>query len=120
MKLPNRALYDSELVNYVKKLKIPHFRGVFMRDALPLKPKVNECAIVNLDISKNSGTHWVAYIKRKNYINYFDSFGALKPPKELVNYLGKNIKIFYNNNKYQNYDQSNCGHLCIEFLIKNT
>lgn len=90
-----------------------------MRDTLPRKPKQNECAIVNLDEWKNSGTHWVAFIKRKNQVLYFDSFGALKPPKELVNYLGKNVDISYNSQQYQNYDQINCGHLCLEFLNKN-
>lgn len=90
-----------------------------MRDTLPTKCNYNESAIINLDVSKNSGTHWVAYIKRNNSVVYFDSFGALKPPKELVNYLGENINILYNNDVYQNYNQSNCGHLCLEFLYKN-
>lgn len=88
-----------------------------MRDTLPHKPKQNECAIINLDEWKNLGTHWVAYIKRRNQVFYFDSFGALKPPKELVRYLGKNVEIFYNNQQYQNYNQINCGHLCLEFLL---
>ena len=122
MKLPNRALYDYEINHFVNKLKVPYFRGVFMLDTLPRKPNHNESAVVNLDSNKNPGTHWVAYKKRGNYVEYFDSFGNLKPPKELVNYFegggggGKTIKIFYNRDQYQKFNTINCGHLCIEFL----
>lgn len=101
---------------YAKRLKIPHFRGVFMRDTLPITGALQrECGILNLDISTNPGTHWVAYRKINNQVEYFDSFGNLKPPKELVRYLG-NCKIFYNNDQFQNYSQINCGHLCLQFL----
>lgn len=95
-------------------LNIPFFRGVFMRDELPDKPFSVECGIVNLDISKNSGTHWVAYGKYNDYIEYFDSYGNLKPPKELIKYLGSNIR--YNNNNLQKNNSYNCGHLCLKFL----
>ncbi|KAF0688926.1 protein ALP1-like [Aphis craccivora] len=44
-------------------LKIPHFIGIFSRDKLPLHYKHGEAAIVNLDIEKGGGTHWVAYRK---------------------------------------------------------
>lgn len=90
-----------------------------MKNTLPPYPHKNESAIINLDSSENSGTHWVAYKKTGNVVNYFDSFGNLKPPKELVRYFGKNVKISYNNERYQNFNQFNCGHLCLEFLYKN-
>lgn len=93
---------------------IPFFRGVFMRDKLPTKPFAKECAIVNLDLTKNCGTHWVAYGKLNNYIEYFDSYGNLKPPKELLKYLGK--KINYNYENFQKNNSYNCGHLCLHFL----
>lgn len=96
--------------------KIPYFRGVYMRDNLPKKPKRLECGIINLDLSKNEGTHWVAYIKMNDYFEYFDSFGDLRPPIELVKYFG-NQNIYYNYNKYQNFKSVNCGHLCIKYLI---
>lgn len=90
-----------------------------MRNALPKKPKVNESAIVNLDNKENPGTHWVAYIKRKNQVIYFDSFGDLGPPKELIKYFGKNVNIKYNYERFQNFNTYTCGHLCLEFLINN-
>lgn len=110
--LPSRALTNIDLIKYTKGVK--KFRGVFMRDNLPKKPWKNECGIINLDDTEGPGTHWVAYKKNGNQSNYFDSFGNLPPPQELVNYLAGNIE--YNYTTYQNYDTYICGHLCISFL----
>lgn len=115
MKLPKRALTDVDLKRYTKH--IPFFRGVFMRDQIPDKPKEKECAIINLDSNDGNGTHWVAYKKNGNAVHYFDSFGNLKPPMDLVRYFGVKNKIFYNHKIFQKYNTYNCGHLCIEFLI---
>lgn len=90
-----------------------------MRNALPYKPYKNECAIINLDDKDGPGTHWVAYMKRINKIIYFDSFGDLKPPKELINYFGPKTKVLYNYEKIQNFNTYICGHLCLKFLINN-
>lgn len=87
-----------------------------MRDDLPIRPRRLECAIVNLDNSRNEGTHWVAYVKVDKYCEYFNSYGNLKPPLELVKYLKPNV-IFYNHKAYQYFNTTNCGHLCLEFLI---
>lgn len=97
---------------------IPNFRGVYMRDTLPKKPLKKECAVVNLDSIQGSGTHWVAYYKNNNLVQYFDSFGNLTPPKELLNYFGPNTKLFYNHKRYQKFNAVNCGHLCLDFLEK--
>lgn len=86
-----------------------------MRDNLPKKVRVIECAIVNLDSITNEGTHWVAYVKIYKKSWYFDSFGDLKPPLEIINYLQK-TELMYNYNKYQDFNSFNCGHLCLKFL----
>ena len=85
-----------------------------MLDKLPFKPHRRECGIVNLDKSNNPGTHWVAYYKDDRQIEYFDSYGNLKPPREILNYLGKSIK--YNYARYQPDNSIICGHLCLKFL----
>lgn len=81
-------------------------------------PRKNESAIINLDLTTGPGTHWVAYKKENNEVQYFDSFGNLKPPPELSKYLNKkgNCNIFYNHERYQKYNSFNCGHLCLKFL----
>ena len=65
-----------------------------MRDSLPVgKPHINETAVINLDSSTGVGTHWVCYKKRGAKVDYFDSFGDLRPPLELVRYLGPTVQI---------------------------
>ena len=89
MKLPQRALTNYDLLKFAKKLKIPHFRGVFMRNDLPKNgPHNEESAIINLDDKESKGTHWVCYRKFGSHVFYSDSFGDLRPPLELVNYFG--------------------------------
>ena len=87
-----------------------------MRDALPYKIYQNESGIVNLDDVDGPGTHWVAYAKRGDRAMYFDSFGNLRPPKEVVRYLGNDTTITYNRTAYQTYNQTICGQLCLLFL----
>ncbi len=87
-----------------------------MKNKLPLSgPHQRESAIVNLDNDTGAGTHWVAYKKRGNTVVYFDSFGNLQPPRELMIYLNVD-RIKYNPEKYQDFNSYNCGHLCLAFL----
>lgn len=90
-----------------------------MRNSLPKNgPLVNECAIVNLDDSSGPGTHWVAYRKNGKQIFYFDSFGDLRPPMDLIEYFNVD-QIKYNYKKYQDYNTYICGHLCLKFLCNS-
>lgn len=114
--LPNKPLSDADLIKFSQN--IPHFRGVFMLDSLPKIPNKIECGIINLDVSTGPGTHWVAYFKNNAVKEYFDSFGNLQPPLEVMKYLGRNIN--YNYNQHQNFNTFNCGHLCLKFLYEIT
>ena len=111
--LPNRPLSNLEITDSVKKLRIPSFRGVFVRDALPETPNKNECGILNLDDSSGNGTHWVLWYRKNNKNFYFDSYGV-QPPQELQRYL-KNA-ILYTTEKIQPKGEVFCGHLCLHVL----
>lgn len=87
-----------------------------MRNALPKSPLYRECGIVNLDNKNGPGTHWTAYRKIGNKVTYFNSFGSLQPPRELISYFGKNVTIFFNKRRYQSLNSTNCGILCVKFL----
>lgn len=87
-----------------------------MRNALPASgPRSRESAIVNLDDETGRGTHWVAYRKNGKDVVYFDSFGDLQPPLDLMLYLNVE-KVKYNHERYQKFNTFNCGHLCLQFL----
>lgn len=117
--LPNKALTNVELQRYAFCLKIPFFRGVFMKDNLPINIKLNETAVVNLDNTDGPGTHWVCYKKIGKNVYYYDSFGNIPPPKELLHYFRHTPHIFYNYERQQPLDTVICGHLCLEFLAKS-
>lgn len=87
-----------------------------MRDDLPRRVRKNESGIVNLDTTRGSGTHWVCYRKRNNIVEYYDSYGNLRPPPELVHYWnsGGAVTVRYNYKRKQR--KYNCGHLCLSFL----
>jgi len=112
--LPNKPLSNFEIEDAVKKIGLKNFRGVFLRDTLPKKPKRKECAIMNLDDISGNGTNWVAWFKRGNDKFYFDSFG-LPPPTELSNYL--NGYVCYPTEQIQPRQEVICGHLCL-FVLK--
>ena len=86
-----------------------------MRNDMPKKPHIRESAIVNLDDVTGPATHWVTYQKQGLEVIYFDSFGDLQPPLDLMEYL--NVpEVKYNYERYQDYDTYVCGHLCLKFL----
>lgn len=97
-------------------MQIPYFREVFMRDTLPKRVNKIECLILNHDVKRNRGTHWTAVVKIADKAYYFDSYGKLPPPIELVEYLGKKTQILYNYTRYQKFNTVVCGHLCLRFL----
>ena len=111
--LSNKPLSNFEIKNAVKKIRLKNFRGLFLRDTLPKKPKRNECVIMNLDDTSGDGTHWVAWFKRGNDKFYFDSFG-LPPPTELNDYLGD---VFHPTEQIQPRQEVFCGHFCL-FVLK--
>ena len=62
--LPNKPLSNLEIIDDAKELSLYGFRGVFLRDTLPRKTKLNECCILNLDSSSGDGIHWVMWLKK--------------------------------------------------------
>lgn len=121
IKLPERPLSNFDFEKFTKKLKIPHFRGVFMRNSFPKKVNKNEFGVINLDDENGPGTHWTAYKKIGKSIEYFDSYGNLKPPIEAIRYFNSNgpCSILYNHdaNQFLEMKDYHCGHLCLAFLF---
>ena len=72
--------------------------------------------VINLDHSKNEGTHWIVIFIKSNEVIYFDSFGVEHLPEEIIKSIesaNKNIKsnIF----RIQGYNSIMCGYFCILF-----
>ena len=116
--LPKQSMYDGELVRYVTLLKIPDFRGVKMRDELPIKPREIECGILNLNSHLQKGSHWPCWFRNKSTCYYFDSFGQV-PPIELLTYLNS-FPIHQSAVIVQHDNAKECGSLCLYVLSKLT
>ena len=123
----HKPLSQYDLMPFIKKYNIPHFKGIFMRDSLPFEPSKTEdleSGIMNLDVSSGSGTHWTCWFttfsrlsKDKPVCYYFDSFG-LSPPVEFYNYM--NCDIYHSTYQIQKLGDVICGHLCIFVLYMLT
>jgi len=94
IKMPSGATTNVQLNELPRRMRVSYFRGVFMHNMLSTSgAHRNESDIVNLDDATGPGTHWVAYAKRNNRVVYFNSFGNLRPPKELVQYFGNDDRV---------------------------
>ena len=112
------------LSTYVQELKIPHFRGVLMRDTLPLHPFNIASGFVNLNKSSHPGSHCVCYYRNKTDKIYFDSYGQItlvgiqRYLKTGSEFDSDEEVIQRNTDIVQAVNTSVCGHLCL-FVLKS-
>ena len=111
--MPPHPLTNFETQEYFKNE--PKFNGVFSRNNLPKTIKKG-AYVINLDNSKNTGTHWVVLFVKSNEMIYFDSFGVEHIPKEIKEFIkNKDIKT----NLFRICLECNsvmCGYFCILFI----
>ena len=126
VRVPGSAMTNLDILYYVKKIKLPNFVGVYMRDTLPNKSwnrNNPQFGIMNLNKANQMGEHWVAWgYVPNNSAYYFDSFGA-DVPIELLKYLKTKEELAKNEgliqqNIYvvQKLGTSECGRLSLYVL----
>ena len=110
-------------MDWVEKLKIKHFRGVYSRDVLPQKIR-KECGIINLDDIQGAGTHWVcdrnldSVVGSLPVVEYFDPFGLVMPYEALEYFRTARKKIVYSIDEIQNRSTVLCGYWCLYYLYE--
>ena len=83
----NKPLSNIDLLQWVTKLGIKYFRGIYSRDNLQQIIHKLETRIINLDDLTGGGSRWICYRNvDKQYCEYFDPFGLIMP-NEIKNYL---------------------------------
>ena len=112
-----KPLSNFDLMDWIKRLGIKHFRGIYSRDGLPKKIK-KECGIINLDDMKGPGTHWVCYRSIDNTVEYFDPFGLLMPNEALEYFNTSGKRIVYSMDEIQNRNTVLCGYWCLYYLLE--
>lgn len=95
-----------------------YFKGVFSRDTLPANVTFPSVYVVNTDVSRRPGEHWVAIILNSpRHGVFFDSFGR-RPEKELANFMNVNVERYdYFDVQIQSYSSTFCGLFVIAFLL---
>ncbi|CAH3040296.1 unnamed protein product [Porites lobata] len=114
-----KPLSNFDLMEWIKRLGIKNFRGIYSRDGLPHKIK-KECGIINLDDITGPGTHWVCYRNGKSgFYEYFDPFGLIMP-NEVLDYFhtGPVKPIVYSMDEIQNRSTVLCGYWCLYYLLE--
>ena len=128
MELPANTLYDSDINDIAAQLHIPHFYGTFMSDEISTThTPYGDCnGIVNLQPHTQRGSHWTAFARIDSDIYYFDSFGQ-HPPDTLIRFLKnkqeyeqKTLCIKCNSLVVQKSGSTECGSLCLYFLVQIT
>ena len=104
-----KPLSNFDLTNWIDKLKIKHFRGIYSRDGLQSKIG-KECGIINLDDIQGAGTHWVCYRNLDSMVEYFDPFGLIMPNEALNYFHTAKKQIIYSMDEIQNRNTVLCGY----------
>ena len=112
-----KPLSNFDLMEWVKKLGLSHFRGIYSRDQLPQKIK-KECGIINLDDIQGPGTHWVCYRNLDSVVEYFDPFGLIMPSEALKYFRSSGKQIIYSIDEIQNRNTVLCGYWCLYYLFE--
>lgn len=116
----DETTYLNELLGVGKKLFGVKFKGVFPSDKIPKLNDLSPYAILNLDRSKEPGSHWVAIAKndKDDITLLYDSFGreGNKIIKSL-NYSGNGRIVNTDLDAEQKVKETNCGARCLAWLV---
>lgn len=114
----DKTTYLSELLRIGKKLFGVKFKGVFPSDKIPKLNDLSPYAILNLDKSTESGSHWVAIAKHGDKTYLYDSFG--RRDTQIISNLqftGNGKIINTDNDAEQKVEEMDCGARSIAFLL---
>jgi len=120
------GLFDSEIEKIMKSVK--GFKGVIPSDKVSTIDCTDKCSfIMNLDNSKEPGSHWVAVyidLDKDKEVDYYDSFG--RPPtasfvKDITTLVEKlkpphMLKFKVNTVVNQKATTGTCGFMAINFI----
>ena len=124
----SRRMDENELNAILKNT--PGYLGTYARDELN-NLKISHYPsfiIVNLDLRKQNGSHWIAIAMFPNDVYICDSLGALMPtphfPSQLINFLYRVSfqRRLHITRRLQADNSTNCGLYCIYFIqmmVKN-
>ena len=98
------------------------YQGVYSRDNLPLTLQPLSLYVLNLDLRKNPGSHWVLLntINCPDQVEYFCSFGVKPKYARILNASSNiSVRIIFNDIQVQHDWSATCGQhvLCTALLL---
>jgi hypothetical protein len=114
----DKTTFLDELNGVGHKLLGVKFKGVFPADKIPRLNDLKKYAILNLDTSKEPGSHWVSIAKDGKETYLYDSFGRshTKIIKGLQ-YSGNGRIVNTDLDAEQDVLETNCGARCLAWLV---
>ena len=112
---PIRPLSNIDIDKY---FVIQNINGICVsKDMLPKSIPANSAIICNLNDQHEGGSHWVALINRRGtkFNLYFDSFGIVYPPQNILDNF-KNKPLICSEKKIQQDDSVLCGYYCLRII----
>ena len=96
------------------------FLGTFPACFSPKTKRGSYSFISNTDEHGEVGSHWCAWIARNNNLYFFDSFGRAPDdstfPENFIDIAKKYKKVYYSNQRVQDWRSNACGYFCIHFI----
>jgi len=115
----DKTTFLGQLNGAGRKLLGVKFKGVYPSDKIPKLNDLSPYCILNLDNSKQPGSHWVAIAKndKLNHSVIYDSFGRhnMKIIPQLK-YSGNGRVIDTERDAEQKKLETNCGARCLAWL----
>ena len=118
--LGETTTYQTDLQRFGERVFGRKFAGVYASDRIPKLSKEMPYAILNLDASNETGSHWIAAIwtGEEDGIMIYDSFG--RKTKKIIPSIFKsgNGRIHMTDpDAEQTIDELNCGARSFAFII---
>lgn len=116
--LGSDTTYGNNLEKVALKFLGSKFRGVFPSDKIPKLNDIKKYAILNLDSSNQSGSHWIGLAYNNGDVIVYDSFG--RNTKKIIPSLlqsGNGRVIMTDNDSEQRLKEDNCGQRSLAWLM---
>ena len=110
----NKDLTNFQIQNICNQVGIK-LNGIYMKDELSSNIS-NGNYIVNLQNHNEEGSHWVCFLKSKNNIYWFDSFGCPPMQNEVNIFKQNHYNVYYSSVQIQSMTSILCGFFCIAYL----
>ena len=112
------GLEISNLLSHNENV-VKYFKGIYASDqlkGLDLDPPY--FIIVNTDIARNTGLHWICvFVLDGKRIEFFDSIGNYPfiYNRFISDFILNSSYLFYSKNRIQNFSTPTCGNFCVMF-----